>query len=204
MVLAILWRLGLVLLIAILMGSAWGFFLVRWEGRPVEVREGRIYAKPTGLLAQNADAYLGALESLFYFLEFGPYTHPWNNTKLRPDEVAHLNPNMMILSEGIPGETTQYPFTHIPLLGGWRRTVVFSPTDPTEPWFPIWKNPDGQEIKFAGMSRIPCWGPSQLRRGRGSALLGAVSAVHGRQLPVREVARRYIGDRTIYSRIPTR
>lgn len=134
-------------------------------------------------------------------LEKPQETHFWNNTKLKPQDVGHLDQQKMVHCQGIPNASSRrvlrIPVFHIPILGGWRDYVVLEPSEICdEGWHAGWVADD-----VAGVSRIKLTKHVRLLLGPGDVSFFGVSP-DGRQISVQQNGEGKIGDHGPHSKAP--
>ena len=81
-------------------------------------------------------------------------THFWNNVKFQRSELPFMDPGLMIPVGGSVFASPKYwfglPLFHIPILGGWKDYVIFTPPISVRVWYIGWIQGDS-----VGISRIP-------------------------------------------------
>jgi hypothetical protein len=132
-------------------------------------------------------------------LEKPQQTHFWNNTKLKPQDVAHLDPHRMVHCQGVVNASTRkilgIPVFHIPILGGWRNYIVLEPSEICgNGWHVGWVAHD-----VVGVSRIKLINHVRLLLGPGDVSFFGVSP-DGEQITVQQTGEGKIGDHGPYSK----
>jgi hypothetical protein len=130
-------------------------------------------------------------------------THFWNNAKLQPQEVAHLQRDRMTHCKGIPDASPPrvawIPLLHLPIFGGWRNYAVLEPVEYNGQWHVGW-----QAGGAAGVSRIPVRGPVRMLVGPGDVSFFGVTAgqAGGDQVRIRQIGSGRIGKGGPYAKVP--
>jgi hypothetical protein len=158
-----------------------------------------IEVRPQSLLSKIGDFLMIPIMYLVAgTLESPQKTHRWNNIKLKPEEVAHLNSEMMVHAAGIttPVKSRGLLF-HIPILGGWNEYIVIEPELKIQSWHIGWIAKD-----TAGISQIPINGPVRMLLGPGEAKFFGVNKEDKKQIPIKKISGGKIGDGGPYKNIP--
>ena len=163
-----------------------------------------IHVPPLGWLARIADK---AMVPLMYCLagvlrEAPQMTHRWNNMKLKPGDVAHLNRSMMVFCRGRNDATERFikglPYFHITIYGGWKHYVVIEPCSGSKlTWHVGWIA--GNVI---GVTRINLHGRVRLLIGPGDVHFFGIHSDSGAQVTVRKVGSGSIGDGGEFAQLP--
>jgi hypothetical protein len=154
----------------------------------------KIRVRPLGRLARFADVLMTPIMYIISgtFREAPQQTHRWNNTTLKPEQVAHLGDGKKVFCSGVASAGVRFwlsiPFFHIPLLGGWKDYVVLQPADTNQEWYIGWLAHD-----VAGVSRIRIRGPVRMLLGPGDVSFFGVN-LEGDQIQLQEIGRGKIGD----------
>jgi hypothetical protein len=102
-------------------------------------------------------------------------THFWNNTKFKKGSLRGILSTVDCVdcagdeNACLPLWLGFFPRFHIPVLGGWRKFVVFDVSN-LGPWHIGWVTSHG----FVGVSRIPLSGPVRMTIGPGDSTFFAV------------------------------
>lgn len=154
---------------------------------------------PQGALGALLDTLLEPCMAWFQDTadELPQRTHPWNNIKLRVEDVAWLSLQSMVTAEADleAKPRSLVPLYHAPRLGGWREFVVLEGYG-ARPWFVGWIAGD-----VCGISRIPLYGHVRMLRGNTQVQFFGVN-LSGYQLNLSQVGAGRIGTRHQYGDIP--
>lgn len=139
------------------------------------------------------------------FSEVPQRTHLWNNHKFKSEtELLIIRALPKIHFEGEPSARQRrlgfIPIFHMPAFGGWKKFVVLTPDDTSEPWFIGWLPTDGEQ---AGISRIPLTGPVRMTIGDGPVSFFALSE-SGVPLQLIKIGEGYIGKAGEFAHVPLR
>lgn len=163
--------------------------------------EKKLYVRPLRLLARFADTLMVPVMYALSgtFLEAPQRTHFWNNAKLRPADVAHLDQAMMVHAGGIKEASRRIsPLFHAPVLGGWRDYVVLTPLRSDErQWHVGWIADD-----VIGVSQLRITGKVRMLIGRGDVSFFGIDAQAYEQIKVLRVSFGRIGDGGSFRRVP--
>jgi hypothetical protein len=165
--------------------------------------EKRLIVRPIGRFARIADTLMvPIMHVLSGSLETPQRTHRWNNKHLREEDVAHLDRELMVHSEGRPDalkKEGRFPRFHTPIFGGWRDYFVVYPDSDEVKWYVGWIS------KAAiGVSRIPLQGSGRVLEANEEAWFFAIHATTLAQLQLYCVGRGRIGDGGEFKDLPLR
>lgn len=126
-------------------------------------------------------------------------SHLWNVTTLQKSDVERLDATIMLTLPGSqqgPHRSKIIPAHHIPILGGWKKYIVISPTEHTQGWFIGWHN-----NKIIEMSRIELHTPVRMLVAPEDVRFFAFSK-NGTQISIAKIAEGAVGDGGEYSQLP--
>ena len=120
-------------------------------------------------------------------------THWWNNTKLKPGDIAHLRKDYLVTCTGDRDAVRRWwnwiPLFHLTRFGGWKKYAVLKPVKHVGAWHVGWIAKD-----VIGVSRIESSGPVRVLLGPGECTFFGVSAYNHVQLPIHKIGSGRIGD----------
>ena len=160
-----------------------------------------LHVRPLGLLARIADIVMVPVMYLVSGATEKPQrTHRWNNMKLTPRDVEHLDLAAMVHCDGIPDVGRLYhwniPAFHTPLFGGWRSYVVLRPYEKEVEWYVGWITDD-----VIGVSRIELRGSVRLLLGPEETFFFGIST-EGICIPIHLTGTGSIGDHGPHGQVP--
>lgn len=163
----------------------------------------KIYVEPLSQAAQLLNALMVPCMYVLSgtFKEAPQRTHVWNHQTVCGRDIRYLSRNFMAHCKEDPhargSHVLGFPLFHTPLFGGWREYAVLAPLDLDEEWHLGWCT-----WERAGVSQLVMRGAARALIGPSPVSFFAVSHETLKQIPVQEMARGRVGDRSIYSQIP--
>lgn len=154
----------------------------------------KISLKKQGVIGKVGDALMYPLMILLQgtWRESPQRTHRWNNQKLRPADIHHLENSVMvsIAGDARSRERWQYglPFFHMPIFGGWKQYIVLTPTSPQNEWYVGWIAGD-----VAGVSRIPLQESVRVLKGQYACQFFGINE-HGEQITLAQTGDGIVGQ----------
>ncbi len=160
--------------------------------------------KPQGFIGWLSDMLMTPLMYLTQgtLREVPQRTHHWNNYKLKPCEITHLD-NTKALSFDGDRSTMQkrwlgiVPIFHIPIFGGWKKFVVLTPVVPCLRWNVGWIPSDD----WIGVSMVSSIGPVRVLIGPDHVKFFGIDE-QGQQVEIMSLGEGRVGKAGIFASVP--